>query len=265
MRRVVEMHANWEQRPLPILDGIQTVEFAALGESRAVEIDGSQLKVSPVDIEAISRLTDDLEKQRALGVMYALHELVHVAQQASGMNRIAEVRFAGAECALMHLDLGADHRSAVIAASAFPKWHLEWLKDLQGQAIRGFPAGPRHPPYSRVRKVLRLVGLRTDLALRRLGLGSEHLKGDSYGFADFAPAGGSFIAMVNGPPFSIVKVGLVTSGDVGVFFEGIEGGEGGIERVDRAIERALSGDSWDSDSERCPVRLGSHPGHGLHR
>jgi hypothetical protein len=219
--------------------GVVRIRLADLPDQRAFMVEGDTLAISKGGIERLCALSDDGEAQRALAVLYTLHEVVHGFQGAAGMGRVAELRFAGAESALMHIDLGADHVAAVIANAIFPTWDLLWLKDWQGQSIRGFPASARNPAYSRIRKTLRLVGLRVDLALRKLGVGSEHMTRESYGFGDFSPSGGAFIALVNRPPFVVVKTSTINPGEASVLFEGIEGEDGSIERVDEVVVEAL--------------------------
>jgi hypothetical protein len=222
------------------LPGVTHAEFAELRDGKAFVVEAPTLKLSRDDLGRVCGVSADPEVQRALGVLYVLHEVVHAFQGAAGMHRVAEIRFAGAESALMHIDLGADHIAATMTNSIFPQWDLLWLKDWQGQSIRGFPPGARNPPYSRIRKTLRLVGLRTDFALRRLGIGANHLATpESYGFADFSPGGGSFVALVNHPPFVVVKTARLSEAEAGVLFEGIDGNVGAIERVDEVIETLL--------------------------
>jgi hypothetical protein len=219
--------------------GADRVKVVDLRDELAFVVDGDTLAISKAAIEELCGVSEDPEVQRALGVLYAVHEVVHDFQGIAAKNRVSEVRFAGAESALMHIDLGADHVAAVVTASIFPEWDLLWLKDWQGKSIRSFPATPRNPPCSRIRKTLRLVGLRMDLALRKLNIGGENLTAESYGFADFAPSGGAFIAMLNRPPFVVVKTSTIAASDAGILFEGIGGHEGAIERVDEVVERVL--------------------------
>jgi hypothetical protein len=222
------------------LPGITYAEFSELRDGKAFVVEAPTLVLSRDDLGRVCGVSTDPEVQRALGVLYVLHEVVHAFQGAAGMHRIAEIRFAGAESALMHIDLGADHIAATVTNSIFPQWDLLWLKDWQGQSIRGFPPGARNPPYSRIRKTLRLVGLRTDFALRRLGIGTNHLANpESYGFADFSPGGGSFVGLVNHPPFVVVKTARLSEAEAGVLFEGIDGKVGAIEHVDEVIESLL--------------------------
>ena len=222
------------------LPGVTHAELDELPDGKAFVVEATTLKVSRDDLGRVCGVSADTEVQRALGVLYVLHEVVHAFQGAAGMHRVAEIRFAGAESALMHIDLGADHIAATVTNSIFPQWDLLRLKDWQGQSIRGFAPGTRNPPYSRIRKTLRLVGLRTDFALRRLGFETDHLANpESYGFADFSPGGGSFIALVNRPPFVVVKTARLSEAKAGVLFEGIDGKAGAIERVDEVIESLL--------------------------
>lgn len=222
------------------LPGVTHAEFGELRDGKAFVVEAPTLKLSRDDLGRVCGVSADPEVQRALGVLYVLHEMVHAFQGAAGMHRVAEIRFAGAESALMHIDLGADHIAATVTNSIFPQWDLLWLKDWQGQSIRGFPPGARNPPYSRIRKTLRLVGLRTDFALRRLGIGTNHLAApESYGFADFSPGGGSFVALVNHPPFVVVKTARLSETEAGVLFEGIDGRVRAIEHMDEVIESLL--------------------------
>lgn len=221
------------------LGRVTEVRVGDLKDERAFMVDGESLWLARGALEGMARRFTDVEEQRALAVLYAVHELVHEQQCIAEKRDVSAVRFAGAESALMHLDLGADHVAAVVVASVLPGWDVLRLKDLQGKSVTGFPATARNPLFSRVRKTLRLVGLRVDLALRRAGCAREQLMGESYGFADFAPSGGGFVALVNRPPFAVVKVGEISPADASVLFEAVEARPGAIERVDAVIVRAL--------------------------
>lgn len=215
------------------------VEAKTLAGDRAFLVEGKTLLVSERALRDLLTVSDHPHVQRALGVLYAIHEVVHDFQGIAEKTDVSRVRFAGAESALMHVDLGADHVATVIAATMFPEWDLLWLKDWAGRSIPAFPAGPRNPEFSRIRKTLRFIGLRTDLVLRKLGVGTELFTSESYGFADYSPGGGAFIAIVNRPPFVVVKNSTISSADAAILFSGIDGGV--IEKVDQVIERALIG------------------------
>jgi hypothetical protein len=81
-------------------------------------------------------------------------------------------------------------------------WSLLWLKDLHGENASRYPASAAHTAAARARKALRLVGLRTDLIVRKVD--ATKLSSDEYAFADFGPAGGEFALMASGPPFRVL-------------------------------------------------------------
>lgn len=206
---------------------------------RAFVISDGHLRLPAASLAGMCDFITDPEEQRALGVLFALHELIHDFQGIADKQDVHTVRFAGAESALMHVDLGADHLASVLASEAFPKWDLLWLKDLQARSLEGFPPVTRSPRFSRIRKALRLVGLRTDRALRDPTIGTPHLTREAYGFADFSPSGGPFIAMVNRPPFVVIKAAEISSADADALFEAIERGGHGVAQVDDVVRRAL--------------------------
>jgi hypothetical protein len=90
-------------------------------------------------------------------------------------------------------------------AVAFPKWRLDWLKDLQGRSLGAFPVSPYNTSAGRARKAQRLVGLRVDYLARTRGSIPKDVFRGGYAFADFGPAGGKILLMVSGPPQAVVK------------------------------------------------------------
>lgn len=214
------------------------VAFGKLPNDAAFAVDGDTLLLNGDSLEPLFTLFNDRERE-ATAVLYALHEIVHEWQGIAGKPTVNRVRFAGAEGALMHLDLGADHVAACLAAATFPDWELLWLKELQGRSIRAFPTSARHPQFSRVRKTLRLVGLRTDLAVRKHGKRDEMMTPESYAFADFSPGGGDLVVLMNRPPFAVLKVAALAPNDADALFEGIEGKSSAIDRIDKIIQSAL--------------------------
>lgn len=222
------------------IGNVRSVRVGQLAQERAFLLDDNALLLSEDGVRRVCEVTDDRDAQQALGVMYAVHEVVHDFQGIAEKGEVARIRFAGAESALMHLDLGADHIAASVAHAIFPDWSLCWLKDWAGKSIPAFPAGTRHAPFSRIRKTLRFAGLRVDLALRKLGIGNEHLGREGYGFADFGPGGGTFAVMVNRPPFVVISTNEISVAQSTAFFEVIEGNSDAIADVDSIIHRVLT-------------------------
>jgi hypothetical protein len=221
--------------------GATRVAADDLPDERAFIVRGDAVVVSRGALRRLHETFEgDASRQHAIAALYAVHEMVHDFQGIAGKGEVARVRFAGAESALMHIDLGADHVAALVVHRAFPEWSLDWLKDVQGLSLRGFPADKRNPPFSRLRKTLRLVGLRADLLMRREGIGQDVMRDESYGFADFAPGGGPVAFLVNRPPFVVVRVGSLTPTDARVLFDAVEGTESRISSVDNVLRRALN-------------------------
>jgi hypothetical protein len=122
------------------LRGATRVELTELqGDDKIVVRDGVvKLDARSVE-EMLSQLPMDREAKLALAVVYFVHELVHVAQGIGDKALVSALRSTGGETTLMHVDLGADHAAALAVAGAFPKWRLDWLKDLQGRSLGAFP------------------------------------------------------------------------------------------------------------------------------
>ena len=116
-----------------VVGGAVRVEVADLPDERAFLVDGDTLAVSKPAIERLCGVSRDTEVQRALSVLYTVHEAVHDYQRIAAKSRVSEVRFAGAESALMHVDLGADHIAAAVAASDLPRVGSALAQGLGGQ------------------------------------------------------------------------------------------------------------------------------------
>jgi hypothetical protein len=181
----------------------------------------------------------DQNERRALSAMYLLHELVHVAQRLVSKQMMLEVRAAGAETTLQHLDLAADHAAACLAHDAVPRWKLSWLKELQGSSLTAYPVGPFHTLGSRARKALRLVSLRLDFLARegRWLLAKE--AGDAYLFVDHGPAGGQLLALAGTPPFPVLRCVGLSAEDAALLTSAADedGGDDAISKVDALLVR----------------------------
>ncbi len=222
-----------------LLANVRHVAIRDLEGERAFTIDGGTLSVAKGPLAPICTLFSDPRDQRLVAALYAVHELVHAVQGIDEKADVSRVRFAGAESALMHIDLGADHYAAHIVHRGMPGSNLEHLKDLQGRSVQAFPAKPSHPQFARVRKTLRLVGLRTDFLVRRMRLLPEQVPDTAYAFADFSPGGGPFIVMLNDPLFQVIRIAEASSTQVSTLFSSIDGGS--VEALDDVLGELLGG------------------------
>ncbi len=191
------LHAPWFE-PVggvdltTLLQGARDVELGSLGNEDKVAIADARLKIDESALlDSIATELPD-EEQVALGLIYVVHELVHMQQGIAAKARVTDLRSTGAETTLLHLDLSADHATALILAKAIPRWTPIWLKDLQGRSLVRFPSGPLHTSAARARKAQRHVALRLDYLLRHHHPQHGARLGGGYAFADFGPAGGPF-------------------------------------------------------------------------
>lgn len=141
------------------------------------------------------RLADDSEDAVIDAAVYAIHELVHVAQGFDEMAAVRTARGIGAEMTVMQIDLAADHITTLLLNSVCPLWSIERLKDRTGRGLAGFPAGPFHTEASRQRKATRLVGARFDLAVRR----RSPVPPSGFHWLDFSPGGPEALAFCGWP------------------------------------------------------------------
>lgn len=241
------LHAPWDEGVYGLsfgglLGAAREVAFLGLDGDDKVRVDGDVLQVDrgyPLLLAASPR---PAEERLALLTLYVLHELVHLRQGVGAKASVGLLRETGAETALMHLDLAADHAAALLAAGGVPRWRLDWLKDLQGRALADFPVGPTHPSGSRARKAARLIGVRVDWLMRANRLVLQDRMGDGYAFAEFAAAGGPFLVLVSGPPPSLVRAHTLTAAQALVLAAAADeenAGAAGLARVDATLRAVL--------------------------
>ena len=139
----------------PILRPAKRVRFAELKDQAKVEIVGDELFVEPSWLIGLFKLGLGTREAFALLELSVAHEVVHLAQQIGDKRTVEAMRRSGrgGEITLMHLDLSADHVAAVALEAARYPGELEWLKDIQGRSILGFPAGVEHSAASRYPKI----------------------------------------------------------------------------------------------------------------
>jgi hypothetical protein len=226
-----------------LLGATGRVEFAELENEQKVRLDGETVLVDRSSIADAIAGTSDEDRALAYATLYFVHELIHVGQGIGPKEHVAQLRAAGGETTLLHLDLSADHTAALLTAEAMPRWSVEWLKDLQSRP-GAFPVGPRHTPASRARKALRLVSVRLDYLVRARKVFPLERIGDGYVFADFGPAGGAFLVMTAGPPFGLLGTGRLEPGDAERLHATADpdrAGAAGLAGTDAILLRTLAG------------------------
>jgi hypothetical protein len=240
------LHAPWFEPEAGVnlsslLKGAREITFQKLSHENKVFIDETSLQVDDAALmEALDTAMSD-EEQIALGLIYVVHELVHVQQGIAAKARVVDLRATGAETTLLHLDLSADHATALIVAKATPKWTPLWLKDLQGRSLVRFPAGPLHTSASRARKAQRHVALRLDYLLRKSHPERETRLGGGYAFADFGPAGGRFLVLGSGPPSRLVGSAPLDAKEAALLEQGVSVPEGAGPTTDpREVDALLT-------------------------
>ena len=219
------------------------VEFTKLDKDDKVRAEGEVLHVEREAFDGMIRGSRDQESTLALASLYLVHELVHVAQGIGDKDAVTRLRSTGGETTLMHVDLSADHAAALAVARAEPRWTVSWLKDFQGRSLDDFPARWTHTEASRARKAARLVGLRVDYLARRQGVSVPPALASGYLFADFGPAGGSFLLMAGGPPTSMLGSAPLGREDAEVLARAADEANAnpkGLARVDEVLLRALT-------------------------
>jgi hypothetical protein len=219
-----------------LLQNCCTLEWATLTSEDKVYIDVDCLRV---DRESLHQLLDAELPTRDLvisGVLYVIHEAVHLCQRIGDKERVAQLRATGAETTLMHVDLGADHLAAVVVANAVSDWSLTDVKDAQGRSTAAFPTNARHTTAARARKAQRLVGLRLDLIARQSGLLDSDA--DEYAFAEYAPGGGHIVIMRSGPPWGILGVAPLSSEAAGALYGAAEP-RSKLANIDRVLSDAV--------------------------
>lgn len=186
-----------------LLAGCHIVSFDCLPHSDKVCLEPPRLLF---DRDSLIGLLELLPTRDTLlgALVYALHELVHIPQGLQAMRTVSKLREAGAETTLLHLDLAADHVTALLLQDLYPARTLTDLKRFEGELLEVFPIGRFHTPGSAERKMRRLVSLRADYILRRERLLEDEL---GYVFVDFGTGGGPIAFMSSGPPHRVVHVG----------------------------------------------------------
>lgn len=188
-------------RPRDIFGSLTDVRLDDLGDDNQVRDEGTLLVVNRRGVEGALAGQWTPAEQEALACMYVVHELIHHRQGVGLKQRIGDLRLAGGETTLMHVDLGADNLSARLAAEAIPSWEVVALKDLQGRSLVAYPAGQFHSLAARIRKAQRLVALRLEVSARRAGVAFTPWPEEGYAFAEFGAVGGTFLMLHSGPPY----------------------------------------------------------------
>lgn len=221
-----------------LLTAVRSSRLAELDGEDKVRIEGTELLINERDLKSLGSAalaTDDLV---AAGVLYVVHEVIHLIQGIGEKRRVDELRATGAETTLMHLDLAADHLAAIVLSSAFPQWSLLYMKDLEGRAAVAFPTRPFHTAASRARKAHRLVGLRLDVHARRAGLLASDA--DEYVFGDYGPAGPSLAVLASGPPLRLIGTCPLSPKDAEVLYTAADHGAEGLSAIDDVLRHALA-------------------------
>lgn len=220
--------------PVVHLSGVDRVCTATLSGSDKVAIEGTTLIVDVGELGSLARTPLSLEEQVLLGALYVVHEVIHLQQGIGDKAVVTTLRSVGAESTLMQLDLAADHLAARVVSGAMghPVAHL---KDLQGRSLTAFPTSAYHTSAARARKANRLVGLRFDVAARRLGILADDA--DEHVFCDHGPAGGELVILASGPPVRLVGKAPLTREDA--------------KTLSAAADPALPVGRIDEIAERC--------------
>ena len=211
-------------------------------DENLVEIAAGVIRVDRRALAGAIDLPWTEEERLAIGSLYFLHEVIHHPQGIHRKAMVDTLRAAAAESTLLHIDLGADHAAARLLSLAVPRWSLSWLKDLQGRSLVNFPAGRFHTAAARARKAQRLVGLRLDLLARTTAPPCD-MGLDQYAFADFGPAGGPFLILHSGPPFSLLGANDLSPEDAKCLSTAADEGRGESELrgLDEVLRRLLAG------------------------
>jgi hypothetical protein len=225
------------------LRGATRVELADLAYDDKVLVGDGVVRLDRPEVERmLSQLPMNREAKLALAAMYFVHELVHIEQGIGDKNLVSALRSTGGETTLMHVDLGADHAAALGVTVAFPKWNLNWLKDLQGRSLGASPTSRYNTSAGRARKAQRLVGLRLDYLARNTGLISKDVLGSGYAFADFGPAGGKLLILVSGPPQGVVRAADLSPSEAELLSSAADDGlDARLSKIDRVLVEKLTG------------------------
>ncbi|MCB9637121.1 MAG: hypothetical protein H6721_33850 [Sandaracinus sp.] len=194
------------------LDLVEGVDLSTLlrgcRSARLVEMEGDdKVRVDPPEvlfaIEPIEELvaTVDRSEVAAAALLYAAHELVHLVQGIPQKEQVVELRSAGAETTLMHLDLYADHVAALMVDALLSDWSLARLKALEARLLANFPVSRFHPPRAMFRKRSRFESLIVDSVLRE-----QSPKQKGYFFCEWNERAGPFAILASGPPVELVRL-----------------------------------------------------------
>ncbi len=239
------LHAPWFEPEggvdlIPLLRGAREIVFQRLSHEDKVVIGNGFLQIDEPALKDAIDITMSDDEQIALGLIYVVHELVHVQQGIASKDRVVDLRATGAETTLLHLDLSADHATALIIAKAVPMWTSLWIKDLQGRSLVRFPSGPLHTSAARARKAQRHVALRLDYLFRKVHSEREERLGGGYAFADFGPAGGRFLVLGSGPPSRLIGSAALDAREAALLEHGISAPQGAGSQTDpRDIDQLL--------------------------
>lgn len=192
-----------------LLTGCRSVSFDVLPGGDKARIEPPNLVF---DRDSIIGLLKALPPSDGLlgGLVYALHELVHLPQGLQKMRTVTQLRVAGAETTLLHLDLAADHVTALLLKELYPARTLADLKRFEGELLALFPIGRFHTPGATERKMRRLVSLRADFILRRERLISDEM---GYIFVELGVGRGPIAFLASGPPYQVLFVGETMATD----------------------------------------------------
>lgn len=170
-----------------------------------------------------------------IGVLYVVHEAVHLQQGIGDEDTVGHLRQTGAESTLMQLDLAADHLGAHVVATRLDL-PLAPLKDLQGRSLAAYPATAQHTVAARARKANRIVGLRFDHLARRLGVIPD--RADEHIFADHGPAGGRIAILATGPPVRLLGTPSLSRDDAQALSAAADPGQP-LTKLDAIVEQCL--------------------------
>lgn len=225
-----------------LLGDARRVEFAELPGEDKVRIEGGSWSLDATSMADLARVAKRRGYDRGLrlAVLFAIHETIHLDQGIGDKDSVDRLRSTGAEHTLLHIDLSADHMAALLACQVFPQWDLADLKGLLGEG--GFPASRWHTMAARSRKALRRISVRLDSFLRLARPDLAARLGDGYAWADFGPAGGSFLIMASGPPVALVALSPLSVADARILSGAADSGAMGAEglaELDRCLERLV--------------------------
>lgn len=202
-----------------LLRGCRSARLVAMDGDDKVRVDPPELLFAIEPIEELVAVVDRSEVAAA-ALLYAAHELVHLVQGIPQKEQVVELRSAGAETTLMHLDLYADHVAAVMVDALLSDWSLARLKALEARLLANFPVSRFHPPRAMFRKRSRFESLVVDSVLRE-----QSPKQKGYFFCEWNEREGPFAILASGPPVELVR----------------------LVRVDRPIADAMRRASQDAD------------------